>query len=189
MLVLGREKPYEYFLKQKAQHHWACSKCTDPLSHLSIHHFTSLHVQRTCNRCGAKVGCTLKRSFLSTCHCCQCILLSPSSLSSSPALTQLTPSFTPLINLLSGSPRGLPPANSNLGIRPLTKSLCTCPNHLSLASLASTIKHLTFADPLMFSFLILSILVTAWKKFLIWSISASWLPFSACALKDKMQTS
>ncbi|KAF7644146.1 hypothetical protein LDENG_00020260, partial [Lucifuga dentata] len=72
-------------------------------------------------------------------------------------------SFTTSINLLFGLPLGLLPGSSNLSILlPICSLslLCTCPNHLSLASLTLSPKHLTCAVPLMYSFLILSILVT-----------------------------
>lgn len=152
------------FSKQKAEHHWTCTNCTDPLSDLSIHHFTLLEKLETSTatvvmrRWTTIWKCLL---LLLLCHCRQCILLTPCPLSSSLTPTHLMPSFTSSINLLFGSLQGLVPANSNPGILPLTKSLlCTCPNHISLASLASTIKDLTCTNPLMFWFPILSILVT-----------------------------
>lgn len=54
------------------------------------------------------------------------------------------------INLQSGLPAGLPPASSNLRVLPLIYSLhllCTRPNHLSLASPASSPKHVALSPP------------------------------------------
>ncbi|KAF7645082.1 hypothetical protein LDENG_00210390 [Lucifuga dentata] len=92
-----------------------------------------------------------------------CLHLTLSSASSSLTPTNFMSSFTTSINLLFGLPLGLLPGSSNLSILlPICSLslLCTCPNHLSLASLTLSPKHLTCAVPLMYSFLILSILVT-----------------------------
>ncbi|KAF7650345.1 hypothetical protein LDENG_00127500, partial [Lucifuga dentata] len=92
-----------------------------------------------------------------------CLHLTLSSASSSLTPTNFMSSFTTSINLLFGLPLGLLPGSSNLSILlPICSLslLCTCPNHLSLASLTLSPKHLTCAVPLMYSFLILSIFVT-----------------------------
>ncbi|KAF7707483.1 hypothetical protein HF521_018701, partial [Silurus meridionalis] len=51
--------------------------------------------------------------------------------------------------------------------------LCTCPNHLNLASLTFSPKHPTCAVPLINSFLILSILVTPNENLNIFSSATS----------------
>jgi len=82
----------------------------------------------------------------------QCLHLSLSSVSSSLTPTNFISSFTTPINLLFGLPQGLLPGGSNLSILLPIYSLsivCTCPNHLSLASLTVSTKHLTCTVPLM----------------------------------------
>ncbi|XP_068182162.1 mitogen-activated protein kinase kinase kinase kinase 4 isoform X5 [Antennarius striatus] len=89
------------------------------------------------------------------------LTLSSASSSLTPATSMS--SFITSINLLFGLPLGLLPGSSKLSILLPIYSLSllwTCPNHLSLASLTLSPKPLTFAVPLMYSFLILSILVT-----------------------------
>ena len=85
-----------------------------------------------------------------------------SSASSSFTSTSAMSSFTTSINLLFGLPRFLFPSNSILSILlPIYPSsfLSTCPYHLSLASRVFSPNRPTCAVPLMYSFLILSILV------------------------------
>lgn len=63
-------------------------------------------------------------------------------------------SFTKSMNLLFGLPLGLLSGSMNLNILLPTQSLSllwTCPNHLNLASLAWSPKHLTWALPLCMS--------------------------------------
>ena len=95
-------------------------------------------------------------------------------------------SFTTSINLLFGLPRFLFPGNSILSILlPIYPSsfLRRCPYHLSLASRVFSLNFPTCAVPLMYSFLILSILVTPNENRNIFnsatSISASCLFVSA----------
>ena len=95
-------------------------------------------------------------------------------------------SFTTSINLLFGLPRFLFPGNSIFSILlPIYPSsfLSTCPYHLSLASRVFSPNRPTCAVPLMYSFLILSILVTPNENRNIFnsatSISASCLFVSA----------
>ena len=95
-------------------------------------------------------------------------------------------SFTTSINLLFGLPRFLFPGNSILSILlPIYPSsfLRRCPYHLSLASRVFSPNFPTCAVPLMYSFLILSILVTPNENRNIFnsatSISASCLFVSA----------
>ncbi|MED6255453.1 hypothetical protein ATANTOWER_010042 [Ataeniobius toweri] len=60
--------------------------------------------------------------------------------------TAFMSSFTSSINLLFGFPHCLPPSSSSLSIllvMYLLFLLFTCPNHLSLASLALSPTHLT----------------------------------------------
>ena len=86
-----------------------------------------------------------------------------SSVSSSVTSTSAMSSFTTSINLLFGLPRFLFPGNSILStLLPAYPSpfLSTCPYHLSLASRVFSPNRPTCAVPLMYSFLILSILVT-----------------------------
>ncbi|XP_054648940.1 uncharacterized protein LOC129190355 [Dunckerocampus dactyliophorus] len=92
-----------------------------------------------------------------------CLNLTLSSASSSLTPTTFMSSFTTSINLFFGLPLGLLPGSSKLSILLPIYSLSllwTCPNHLSLASLTLSPKPLTCAVPLMYSFLILSFLVT-----------------------------
>ena len=109
-----------------------------------------------------------------------------SSASSSFTLTSAMSSFTTSINLLFGLPRFLFPGNSIFSILlPIYPSsfLSTCPYHLSLASRVFSPNRPTCAVPLMYSFLILSILVTPNENRNIFnsatSISASCLFVSA----------
>ena len=86
-----------------------------------------------------------------------------SSVSSSVTSTSAMSSFTTSINLLFGLPRFLFPGNSILSILlPIYPSsfLRRCPYHLSLASRVFSPNFPTCAVPLMYSFLILSILAT-----------------------------
>ena len=86
-----------------------------------------------------------------------------STVSSSVTSTSAMSSFTTSINLLFGLPRFLFPGNSILSILlPIYPSsfLRRCPYHLSLASRVFSPNFPTCAVPLMYSFLILSILVT-----------------------------
>ena len=89
--------------------------------------------------------------------------LTLSSASSSLTPTKFTSSFTSAINLLFGPALDLLPGSSNpiifLQIYPLSL-LCTCLNHHGLAALTFSPKCLTCAVCLMYSFLILSILVS-----------------------------
>ena len=90
-----------------------------------------------------------------------------SSASSSFTSTSAMSSFTTSINLLFGLPRFLFPGNSIFSILlPIYPSsfLSTCPYHLSLASRVFSPNCPTCAVPLMYSFLILSILVTPNEK-------------------------
>ena len=85
-----------------------------------------------------------------------------SSVSSSVTPTSAMSSFTTPINLLFGLPRFVFPGNSILSIiLPIYPSsfLSTCPHHLSPASRVFSPARPTCAVPLMYSFLILSILV------------------------------
>uniref|UniRef100_A0A8C4N0J5 Uncharacterized protein n=1 Tax=Eptatretus burgeri TaxID=7764 RepID=A0A8C4N0J5_EPTBU len=69
----------------------------------------------------------------------------------------------PSMNLFFGLPLLLLPGGSIFNILlPIysVSLLCTCPNHLNLASLTLSPNHPTCAVPLIYSFLILSILVT-----------------------------
>ena len=109
-----------------------------------------------------------------------------SSASSSFTSTSAMSSFTTSINLLFGLPRFLFPGNSIFSILlPIYPSsfLSTCPYHLSLASRVFSPNRPTCAVPLMYSFLILSILVTPNENRNIFnsatSISASCLFVSA----------
>ena len=86
-----------------------------------------------------------------------------STVSSSVTSTSAMSSFTTSINLLFGLPRFLFPGNSILSILPPiypSSFLRRCPYHLSLASRVFSPNFPTCAVPLMYSFLILSILVT-----------------------------
>ena len=109
-----------------------------------------------------------------------------STVSSSVTSTSAMSSFTTSINLLFGLPRFLFPGNSILSILlPIYPSsfLRRCPYHLSLASRVFSPNFPTCAVPLMYSFLILSILVTPNENRNIFnsatSISASCLFVSA----------
>ncbi|KAF7705031.1 hypothetical protein HF521_020317, partial [Silurus meridionalis] len=85
-------------------------------------------------------------------------------------------SLTTSINLLFGLPLFLPPGDSILSILlPIyIRSLpCTCPNHLSHASLTFSPKRPTCAVPLINLFLILSIVVTPKKNLSIFSSATS----------------
>ena len=86
-----------------------------------------------------------------------------STVSSSVTSTSAMSSFTTSINLLFGIPRFLFPCNSILSIiLPIYTSsfLRRCPYHLSLASRVFSPNFPTCATPLMYSFLLLSILAT-----------------------------
>ena len=86
-----------------------------------------------------------------------------SSVSSSVTSTSAMSSFTTYRNLLLGFPHFLFPGSYILSIlNPIYPSsfLRTCPYHLSLASRVFSQNFPTRAVPLMYSFLILSILVT-----------------------------
>ena len=86
-----------------------------------------------------------------------------SSASASVTSTTAISSLTASINLLFGLPRFLFPGNSILSIvLPIYPSsfLSTCPYHLSIASRVFSANRPTCAVSLMYSFLILSILVT-----------------------------
>ena len=114
------------------------------------------------------------------------LLLFLSTVSSSVTSTSAMSSFTTSINLLFGLPGFLFPGNSILGILlPIYPSpfLRRCPYHLSLASRVFSPNFPTCAVPLMYSFLILSILVTPNENRNIFnsatSISASCLFVSA----------
>ena len=109
-----------------------------------------------------------------------------SSASSSVTSTSAMSSFTISINLIFGLPRFLFPGNSIisilLSIHP-SSFLRTCPYHLSLASRVFSPNRPTCALPLMYSFMIVSILVTLNENRNIFnsatSISASCLFVSA----------
>ena len=114
------------------------------------------------------------------------LLLFLSTVSSSVTSTSAMSSFTTSINLLFGLPHFLFPGNSILSILlPIYPSsfLRRCPYHLSLASRVFSPNFPTCAVPLMYSFLILSILVTPNENRNIFnsatSISASCLFVSA----------
>ena len=111
-----------------------------------------------------------------------------STVSSSVTSTSAMSSFTTSINLLFGLPRFLFPGNSILIILlPIllypSSFLRRCPYHISLASRVFSPNFPTCAVPLMYSFLILSILVTPNENRNIFnsatSISASCLFVSA----------
>nr|XP_057943069.1 uncharacterized protein LOC131138282 isoform X1 [Doryrhamphus excisus] len=88
-------------------------------------------------------------------------LLHPTLSSTSVSLTPTTlmSSLTTSINVLFGLPLRLLPGSILLPIYSLSV-LWTCPNHLSLASLTLSPRPLACNVPLMYSFLIVSILVT-----------------------------
>ncbi|KAF7688101.1 hypothetical protein HF521_014107, partial [Silurus meridionalis] len=85
-------------------------------------------------------------------------------------------SLTTSINLLLGLPLFLFPGGSILSIllpiHPMSL-LCTCPNHLNLASLTLSPKRPTCAVPLINSFLILPILITPKENLNIFSSATS----------------
>ena len=90
-----------------------------------------------------------------------------SSVSSSVTLTTAMSALTTSINLFLGPPRFLLPGNSILSILlPIYPSsfLRTCPNHLSRVSRVFFPNRPNGTVPLMYSFLILSILVTPNEK-------------------------
>ncbi|KAF7706705.1 hypothetical protein HF521_019959, partial [Silurus meridionalis] len=85
-------------------------------------------------------------------------------------------SLTIFINLLFGLPLSLLPGVSILSILLLIyhmSLLCTCPNHLNLASLTLSPKRPTCVVPLINSFLILSIVVTLNENLNIFSSATS----------------
>ncbi|XP_068170159.1 MTOR-associated protein MEAK7 isoform X1 [Antennarius striatus] len=115
-----------------------------------------------------------------------CLHLTLSSASSYLTPTTFKSSLTTSINLLFGLLLGLLPGSSKLSILLPIYSLSplwTCPNHLSLASLTLSPKPLTCAVPLMYSFLILSFLVTPRENLSIF-ISATSSSVSCLFLSD-----